>query len=126
MPTGLVGREAYLTWDQLDKLSASGLVSIQAHSVNHAYLASLDETAILYELKESKKTLEEKYGIPVNFVAYPYGASNQMVWNVAKRVGYIGALGTWNSNIQSEGTIFDMPRIKIAGSWDINTFASRI
>ena len=126
VPTGLVGREAYLNWEQLGKLQSSGLVSIQAHSVNHAHLVSLDETAIIYELQTSKRTLEEKYEVPVNFVAYPYGASNQAVWNVAKRVGYIGGLGTWNASIQSEGTLFDMPRIKIAGEWNIETFASVI
>ena len=126
VPTGFIGKESYLSWDQLGKLQSSGLVSIQAHSVNHAHLISLDEASILYELQTSKKTLEEKYGIPVNFVAYPYGASNQTVWNVAKRVGYIGALGTWSSVIQSEGTIFDMPRIKIGGSFDLNQFAIAI
>jgi|SRR3989344_347218 len=126
VPTGLIERESYLSWEQLEKLNSSGLVSIQAHSVNHAHLSSLNETEILYELSESKRTLEEKYGTPVNFVAYPFGASNETVLNVAKRAGYIGALGTWSSKIQSEGTLFNMPRIKISGQFDLTTFASKI
>ena len=126
VPTGFMGKTAYLTWDQLDKLQGSGLVSIQAHTFNHAHLPSLSEDQIKFELIESKRALEQRYTIPVNFIAYPYGASNQAIWNLTKKAGYLGALGTWSSVIQSEGTIFDMPRIKIGGSFDLNQFAIAI
>lgn len=124
LPTGLVGKKSYLTWDMISKMHSSGLVSFQAHSVNHAHLTSISHESLISEVGESKKTLQEKLSVPVNFIAYPYGASNGDVISAVKGSGYIGALGTWTSSIQSEGTIYNMPRIKIAGNWNLGSFAS--
>ncbi len=126
IPTGLIGTKYYASWDQLKTMQDSGLISMQAHTVNHASLPSLSIERIRQEVVESKKTLEAKFGIPVNFIAYPYGTSNSLVWEEVKKAGYVGALGTWGSAIQSEGTIFDMPRIRQGGSMDIKTFGSRL
>ena len=122
VPTGLVGKDSYLTWEMISKMNSTGLVSFQAHSVYHAHLSSVSYDQMSYEVGESKKTLQEKLGTPVNFVAYPYGASNDEVINAVKSAGYVGALGTWTSNIQSEGTIYNMPRTRVGGSWDLTTF----
>lgn len=126
IPTGLIGTSYYASWDQLSQMQASGLFSFQSHSVTHANLASLSEEKLMYELNESKKTLEGKFGIPVNSIAYPYGISDPLVWEVTKKAGYVGGLGTWYSMIQSEGTRYNMPRIRVSGGWDINTFASKL
>lgn len=126
IPTGLVGTSYYASWEQLSEMQASGLLSFQSHSVSHANLPSLSRDQLNMELTESKKTLEEKFGIPVNFIAYPYGTSNSTVWAAAQKSGYVGALGTWFSAIQSNGTIYNMPRIKVLGNWDINQFISKL
>lgn len=126
IPTGLVGTSYYSSWDQLDTMQKSGLISMQSHSVNHANLPSLTTAKLAFELGESKKVLEARYGQPVNFIAYPYGTSNQSVRNSVKGLGYIGGLGTWYSTIQSEGVIFNMPRVKVGGGMSLETFISRL
>lgn len=126
IPTGLIGKSYYASWEQLAEMQSSGLLSFQAHSVNHSNLPSLSQDRLIFELTDSKKTLEGKFGIPVNFVAYPYGASNETVWQAVKKAGYLGALGTWYSPIISEGVIYNMPRVRIGGNFDLATFASRL
>lgn len=126
IPTDLIGTKYYANWDQLSEMQTSGLLSFQSHSVSHANLPSLSKEQLIQELIESKKTLESKFGIPVNFIAYPYGTSNTSVWAAAQKAGYVGALGTWFSTTQNQGTIYNMPRIKVSGSWDINQFASKL
>lgn len=126
IPTGLVGQSYYLNWSQIKEMDHSGLISFQAHSVTHANLTSLKPDQLKHELSESKKTLEEKLGKPVNFLAYPYGASNSLVWQITKEVGFLGAVGTWPGEVESEGIIFDLPRIKIAGEWDLTSFVNRL
>lgn len=126
IPTGLVGTKYYASWDELQEMQTSGLLSFQSHSVFHSNLINSTNEQLTKELTESKKTLEAKFGIPVNFIAYPYGTSSPAVWEATKKAGYVGGLGTWYSNIQSEGTIYNMPRIKISGSWDLATFASKL
>ena len=126
IPTGLVGTTYYANWDQLSQMQGSGLLSFQSHGVFHTNLASLSSDRLMTELTESKKVLEEKFGIPVNFIAYPYGISNPDVGDAAKKAGYIGALGTWYSNIVSEGVLYNMPRIRVGGQMSLPTFSSRL
>ncbi|MBI4038243.1 polysaccharide deacetylase family protein [Candidatus Daviesbacteria bacterium] len=126
IPTGLIGTSYYASWDMLSEMQSSGLLSFESHAVSHSNLTSLTNEQITRELSESKNTLQAKFGIPVNFLAYPYGASNGVVWESLKKTGYVGGLGTWSSNIQSEGTMYNMPRIKVSGSWTLPEFASRL
>lgn len=126
IPTGLIGTSYYANWNQILEMHRSGLISFQAHSVTHANLASLSAGELKYELFESKKALESKLGVPVNFIAYPYGISSPQVLTSAREAGYIGGVGTWYSNIVSEGVLLNMPRIRVGGQMPISTFTSRL
>jgi len=126
IPTALMGGSYYLTWDQIREMNSSGLISFQSHSVNHLNLTALSDEQLKFQLIESKKVLEAQLGKAVNTFAYPYGASDQRVWNAVKKAGYVGAVGTWYGIIESEGTILDMPRVKIGGGENITSFASKL
>lgn len=125
IPTALMDQGYYLTWGQISEMSSSGLVSFQSHSVNHINLNALNIDKLKYQLIESKNILQSKTGKPVNFIAYPYGFSNEIVWEAVKKAGYQGALGTWYGTITSEGTLFDMPRVKIPGGVSVEDFSKR-
>ncbi|MDD2823195.1 MAG: polysaccharide deacetylase family protein [Candidatus Daviesbacteria bacterium] len=124
VPTGLIGNPAYLTWPMIQEMHSSGLVSFEAHSVHHYHLASLAPDVVLQELQQSKKDLQDHLGINVNFMAYPYGETSPSVVSLVQKAGYIGAIGTWSNKIQSEGTIYNSPRLRISGSINIASFAS--
>ncbi|GCE25373.1 hypothetical protein KDA_08570 [Dictyobacter alpinus] len=63
-----------LTWEQIKEMEASGLISFGAHTVNHPILANIaDPTELLFEIKESRRILEEKLGSPIRTFAYPVG-----------------------------------------------------
>jgi peptidoglycan/xylan/chitin deacetylase (PgdA/CDA1 family) len=126
IPTGLIGGSYYMNWDQIREINLSGLVSFQSHSVNHSDLISLNDTQLAYQLSESRKVLEEKLGKIVNTFCYPYGRSDERVWQAVRQAGYIGAVGTWVSSTISEGVILDMPRIKISGTYNLGEFISRL
>lgn len=122
IPTGLIGGSYYLTWDQISQMHNSGLVFFGAHSIHHYNLTVLSSQALEYELKESKVKLEQVLGVPVNFMAYPYGITNDYVIQKVKAAGFLGSTGTWASITQSEGTIYDMPRFRISGSISFQQF----
>ena len=75
-------------------------------------------------LSRSKRILQEKIGKPVNFIAYPYSSTDERIINLTKKAGYIGGIGTWPNIIQSEGTIYNMPRFRMNGFINLNQFAS--
>jgi peptidoglycan/xylan/chitin deacetylase (PgdA/CDA1 family) len=126
IPTGLIGSSYYMNWNQIREINSTGLISFQAHSVNHLDLTTLNDAQLEYQLGESKKVIEQNLGKIVNTFAYPYGNSNPSIWQATKNAGYIGAVGTWVSSTISEGVIFDMPRIKISGKSSLDNFISQI
>lgn len=126
IPTGLVGKGYYMSWDQIKEIDSIGLVAFESHSVDHINSVSLTANQLDYQLSESKRVLEEQLGKKVNFFAYPYGLSDETTWQAVREAGYLGGVGTWYGNIVSEGVVFDMPRIKISGGMDLATFASRL
>lgn len=124
VPTGLINQGYYMNWNQIREIDSSGLVSFQAHSTTHPNLTAISDADLQHQITQSKKTLEAELGKPVNTFAYPFGISDGRVWQMVKSAGFVGAAGTWNGDIESEGTIYDMPRIRIGGGMDLATFAS--
>lgn len=124
IPTGLIGGSYYMNWDQIKEIQASGLVTFESHSVTHANLASLNYDALLKQLTDSKNVLSSQTGYPVNFIAYPYGTSNALVYSAVRKAGYVGGVGTWYGKVSAPG--INMPRIKVSGFWSIKEFASRL
>lgn len=123
IPTGLMDQGYYLSWSQIKEMSSSGLVIFGAHTVHHYNLPSLSSGVLISELKESKQILQVQLGVPINFMAYPNGATNGFVISAVQSQGYIGAVGTWPSKLQSEGSIYNLPRLKVSGSIDLKNFA---
>ena len=126
IPTGLAGGSYYMSWDQIKEINQGNLVFFEAHSVNHVNLVSLSGNRLKYEISESKRILEENLGRKVNFFAYPYGLSDEQTWKAVEEAGYLGGVGTWYGDLESEGNVLDMPRIKISGGMDIAAFASKL
>ncbi|MDO8638046.1 MAG: polysaccharide deacetylase family protein [Candidatus Daviesbacteria bacterium] len=122
IPTNLMNQGYYLSWNQIREMSGSGLIHFGAHGLNHWHLTSLPSLLAESEIVQSKKILQDILGIPINFIAYPYGSVNENVINITKKAGYMGALGTWANKIQSEGTIYDMPRLRVGGGASLETF----
>lgn len=122
IPTGLMNQGYYMSWDQIREIDRSGLVSFEAHSVHHSDLANLSPAAQEYEISQSKKDLEAQLGQTVNFFAYPYGTSTSVTWNLVKQAGFFGAVGTWFGEIESEGTQYDWPRVRIIGGLSLANY----
>lgn len=64
-------RRMHLNVEELKELICAGW-EIGSHGVTHESLLRLDDADIEWQLKESKKILEELFG-PVISYAYPYG-----------------------------------------------------
>ncbi len=124
IPTGLIGSSYYMHWDQIKEIQASGLVAFEAHTITHVNLPTLSYEAALKQMLDSKNILAAQTGYPVNFIAYPYGTTDNSVEAGAKAAGFTGALGTWSGI--ATGNSFDMPRIRISGYWSVSDFAARI
>jgi len=79
-----------LTWGQVKEMSDAGM-EFGSHSVSHPILTRLNENALITEMSDSKKMIENRLGLACYAVAYPVGGAleyNEKVIDVAKRSGY--------------------------------------
>lgn len=62
-----------LTWDQVEEMGASGLMTLGAHTHRHTDLRLLTQDEVSEELSESNALIERRFGISPRHFAYPYG-----------------------------------------------------
>lgn len=122
--TSHVGGGYYMNWDQIKEIHRTGLVTFEAHTVNHLSLTSLNSKNLIKELSESKRILQEQTGYPVNFISYPYGNSNESVRQAASKSGFVGGVGVWYGKVANPS--FNMPRFRITGRMSLKDFAQRL
>jgi len=72
--SGYIGRQGFLTREQIRELSKSGYVEIGGHTVNHVYLKGLSRQTIAQEILNGKKEIEKLIGEKIETFAYPFGA----------------------------------------------------
>jgi peptidoglycan/xylan/chitin deacetylase (PgdA/CDA1 family) len=110
-----------LTWAGVRDAVAAG-VEIGAHGVTHRALDSLDASALVVELEESKRIVEDEIQRAVHHVAYPFGYHNQEVLRAARRVGYRGGAAVGNTFVEQCSPPFAVPRLTVRRAMDENTF----
>jgi peptidoglycan/xylan/chitin deacetylase (PgdA/CDA1 family) len=114
-----------LTADQILSLSQRGMV--EAHTVTHAHLASMDYDQQYAEIANNKAYLEQITGLPVRFLAWPFGEWNDSAVQAAADAGIVAAFGLGGNAVQV-GAIdpYHIPRIMILVGDDIDTFAQKV
>lgn len=110
-----LGRDDYMSWEQIKELAESGLVTIGSHSMNHPNLNEIDsEDELQYEFLESKKILEEKLKNRVDFFSYPFGGVSADARASCARAGYKACAGTNFPKGYPGDDIYALKRLRIS------------
>jgi peptidoglycan/xylan/chitin deacetylase (PgdA/CDA1 family) len=110
-----------LSWAQLSDL-ASGGIEIGAHSITHPELDQLTGKRLHDELFDSKRQLEDRLGMEVPGLAYPFGYSNSAVRQLAHQAGYTYAYAVDNRTATPEADQFAVPRLTVKGATSLDEF----
>jgi len=105
-----------LTWEQIGKMNASGLVTFGSHTGSHAILTRLQPPDITRELVCSKEIIESRLGISCKFFSYPEGQPNafsDLTKSLVKEAGYRGALTTIEGANSSNDDLFTVKRYTV-------------
>jgi len=84
---GRIGTGETMNWTQLRALHAAGM-EIGSHTLTHRPPSTLDDDELRYELRESRRILEDGLGAPVASLSSPTGFFNPRMRNIAREVGY--------------------------------------
>lgn len=118
-----------LTWEQIVELDGAG-IEIGSHTVTHPILSRMTENEIEYELRESKKILEERIGKDIVSVSYPFGGArhyDKRVMEIARKCGYHFGI-SYRHGVQAldETIRFEIPRIHVETYTDFPMFQGQL
>lgn len=86
-----VYRQQHMNTEEIRSLLDSGH-QIGSHTVTHPDLTRIPEKRVLEELEESKKSLENIFGVEVAFLSYPFGRFDSRILRIAQECGYKAAI----------------------------------
>jgi len=110
----LLKREA-LTIQDLCEISKSKYITIGSHSVTHPILPMCTDEESLFEIKESKRKLENILKTQVDHFAYPNGDFSLREVNYLKNNGYSLAFSTIPKYLTKENIVdrYTLPRFEL-------------
>jgi len=106
--------EETLSWEEIIEMKEEGF-SFGSHTHTHPNLLELPRDKVLFEIRDSKRILEERLGEPIKFFAYPYGKFNSQIRDMVKEAGYLGAFSTLPGKNAKNEDPFLLRRILIRG-----------
>lgn len=121
----ILGGGNALSDTQIRQLIAQGH-EIESHTMSHPQLSRLSDAQLANELVRSKQSLEAQYGVPIRYLAYPYGDYDQRVIDAANFSGYAGALAAWGGGSWTPQKRWQEPRIIISGFASLDEFADLV
>ncbi len=121
-----------LTWEQLKELMKTGLFDVQDHTFSHPNFKQAKkhmsqdayEKFVRKELFDSKKVLEDKLGIKVDYLAWPFGIYDSYLEDQAAKAGYTMALTIDYRHASHIYRPMAQPRYMIVDSQSMPTFIS--
>jgi peptidoglycan/xylan/chitin deacetylase (PgdA/CDA1 family) len=114
-----------LTWQQIEEMDKAGM-EIGSHSMTHPYLTKSKPDMLTWEIENSKARLEKHTSKPVIAFAYPFGLYDDNVIAETKAAGYQAAFTIERGIWAGRDRIFQLPRIDIPYSADLQTFAAEL
>jgi peptidoglycan/xylan/chitin deacetylase (PgdA/CDA1 family) len=117
-----------MTANECAAMSKRGWMTVGAHTVHHVWLSAIDGAKQDFELRESKRTLEEITGSSVHTLAYPYGRRDSVSQKTLLRVreaGFTLACANERGLVKADANPFWIPRC-IPHNVDGETFAKRM
>lgn len=129
----------HMDWDEVVALSRSPLFDVQSHSMTHPWkdgetlldwqagrVPGKGRSDIQREIADSRRQLEERLGLPVQYFAWPRGLYNEALITMAREAGY-QALYTVDDGVNRPGDDrLRLKRVMVHGGCDMRTFAAQL
>lgn len=118
-----------MVWDEVKAMHAAG-IEFGSHTVTHPVLAQLDDDALAFELRESRRHLETVLGVAVATISYPFGGPSDYdarVIGAVRAAGYrLGASYIGGRNDRVSVDEFELRRLHVERYTSMPMFASML
>ncbi len=107
-----VGKNGYMTWDQIKEVDKSEFGVIGHHSHTHDYLIDKDYIDFTLDIEKANKIFLKRLGYIPSLFSYPFGEySNQMVEYISKNFNI--SFGQHSGVIDINKEKYELPRFPI-------------
>ena len=110
--TETIGKNGYMTWDQIIELEKENTVNIGNHSHTHNYLVDLKSDAFIKDIITANETFNKKLGYKPIFFSYPFGEYSSFIKDyIAKNFQF--SFGQHSGVIDINKDPHELPRFPI-------------
>jgi peptidoglycan/xylan/chitin deacetylase (PgdA/CDA1 family) len=112
--SGLPPSQGGLTNGQVKSMVDAGW-ELDTQGISHADLITLDAAQLRYQIDSARKTIQRRYGVPVNWFCYPSGHYDTTVIDAVRSAGYIGSTTVVPGWAGPSSDPFRLPRLRVLG-----------
>jgi peptidoglycan/xylan/chitin deacetylase (PgdA/CDA1 family) len=112
--SGLPPSQGGLTNGQVKSMVNAGW-ELDTQGISHADLITLDAAQLRYQIDSARKTIQRRYGVPVNWFCYPSGHYDTTVIDAVRSAGYIGSTTVVPGWAGPSSDPFRLPRLRVLG-----------
>ncbi len=121
-----VGRNGYMTWDQIIEIENSELGMIGHHSHTHEYLIDMTNEDFINDIEIASRIFKEKLGYVPNIFSYPFGEYSKFMKDYISSK-FTLAFGQHSGVIDINKDKYELPRFPINEKYgDLTRFKSVI
>ena len=107
-----VGKNGYMTWEQIKEVEKENFAAIGHHSHSHEYLIDKSNSEFISDIEKANKLFLENIGYVPNIFSYPFGEYSEFMRNyISKNFDF--AFGQHSGVIDSNKEKFELPRFPI-------------
>ena len=110
--TEAVGKNGYMTWDQIKELEKETITYIGNHSHSHDYLVDLKTDEFIVDINSSSLIFKEKLGYNPIFFSYPFGEYSLFIKEYISK-NFKFSFGQHSGVIDINKDRYELPRFPI-------------
>ena len=107
-----VGKNGYMTWEEIKEIDKSELGNIGHHSHTHEYLIDMTDKEFINDIETATKIFKEKLGYVPSIFSYPFGEYSLYMKNYISS-NFEVAFGQHSGVIDINKDKFELPRFPI-------------
>ena len=110
--TEAVGKNGYMTWDQIKELEKEPIAYIGNHSHSHSYLVSLKNDDFINDINISSSIFKKQLGYNPIFFSYPFGEYSSLIKEYISK-NFKFSFGQHSGVIDINKDRYELPRFPI-------------
>ena len=112
--SGLPPSQGGLTNSEIKAMVDAGW-ELDTQGISHADLITLDAAQLRYQIDSARKTIQRRYGVPVNWFCYPSGHYDATVIEAVRTAGYVGSTTVIPGWAGPSSDPYRLPRLRVLG-----------